>query len=131
MKKNSFTPSPDFLETRIAMSSGIKYLDGLPVLTSKALSQTFAAVNAAFTTFATKGENYNLLSYNLTKAIGRLPFNVRDGLKDEILKTPADLKASLKAKTSLPVIAEAQIANGEVTEFIQAEVEDGIFVYRP
>ena len=61
MKKRAFVPAADCLEGRIALS-GIKFIGGLPVLTSHALNETYSAINKAFTTFATKGQNYNLFS---------------------------------------------------------------------
>jgi hypothetical protein len=129
MKKNTFVPAADFLESRIAMSGGIRFIGGLPVLTPRALNQTFAAINSAFKTFATRGENYNLLGANLTKAVSRIPFNVRDGLQAEVQAEPAALQADIAAGVPLPVIFESQNTQAEVTGFVQGEVEDGIFIY--
>jgi hypothetical protein len=129
MKKTAFVPAADLLESRIAMSSGIRFVGGLPVLTPNALNATFAAIDSAYRTFATRGHNYNLLGHNLAKAVSRIPFNVRDGLQAVVLAAPAALKADIAAGLPLPVIFESQTTQADVTAFVQTEVINGVFVY--
>ena len=85
MKKRAFVPAADCLESRIALSGVAMFIGGLPVLSVHALQPDFSAVNKAFTTFATKGQNYNLLTTNLAKSLMRIPFQVRDGLQAAVL----------------------------------------------
>ena len=129
MKTRAFVPSADCLESRIAMSSGVKFIHGLPVLTPRALNETFAAIGKAFETFATRGENYKLLGFNLTKAVDRIPFNVRDGLVATVQSEPSALQSDIQSGLPLSVINEAQNTNADVTNFVQSEVEDGVFIY--
>jgi hypothetical protein len=129
MKKTTFVPSADCLESRIAMSGGIKFIGGLPVLTPRALSETYGDIGKAFKTFATKGENYKLLEFNLTKAVDRIPFNVRDGLVATVQSEPSALQSDIESGLPLPVIFETQNTNAEVTNFVQSEVEGGVFIY--
>jgi hypothetical protein len=130
VKKNAFVPSLDRLEGRLAMSGGIQFINGLPVLTPLALRETFSDIKSAFTTFATKGENYNLLGANLTKAIRRIPFNVRDGLQATVQGEPAALMSNIASGTPLAVISATQTTQGDVTAFVQSEVQGGIFLYK-
>jgi hypothetical protein len=130
MRKKSFVPAADCLENRIALhGGGIKFIGGLPVLTSTALGETFSQVQKAFTTFATKGENYQLLSFNLTKAVGRIPFNVRDGLVATVQGEPAALQTAIANKTPLPVVQENLNTAQAVLAFVQAEVNAGNIIY--
>jgi hypothetical protein len=127
MKKTALVPVADHLESRTVMS-GIHFLNGLPVLTTAAVNKTYSEIRSAYTTFATKGENYNLLSHNLANAVGRIPFNVRDGLSAQV-KNTSGLKANLKNQVDHPVIKAFDATIAEMSSFIRSEVKAGIFVY--
>jgi hypothetical protein len=129
MKKRAFVPAADCLEGRIALS-GIRFIGGLPVLTSHALIETYSAINCAFTRFATKGENYNLLGFNLTKAITRIPYNVRDGLRAEVQQEPGFLQSDIQSGVAHPVKVEYAATISDVRSFVQSEVADGIFIFQ-
>jgi hypothetical protein len=129
MKKRAFVPAADCLEGRIALS-GIRFIGGLPVLTSHALNETYSAINSAFTRFATKGENYNLLGFNLTKAITRIPYNVRDGLRAEVQQEPGFLQSDIQSGVAHPVKVEYAATISDVRSFVQSEVADGIFIFQ-
>ncbi len=69
MRKPSFVPTADLLETRVVLSSGPKFtLSGAAILTEHALGQTYSQVEKAFNTFARHGENYKRLENNLATA---------------------------------------------------------------
>jgi len=129
MKKRAFVPSADCLEGRIALS-GIKFIGGLPVLTSHALSQTFSAVNKAFTTFATKGQDANLFTANLTKSLMRIPYQVRDGLQADILQYPGFVQSDIANGVAHPVKTEYANAVSDIKSFVQSEVAAGIFIFQ-
>ena len=129
MKKRAFVPAADCLESRIALS-GIKFIGGLPVLTSHALNQTISAVNKAFTTFATKGQNANLFTGNLTKSLMRIPYQIRDGLQDDILQYPGFVQDDIASGVVHPVKTEYVFAVGDIQSFVRSEVAAGIFIFQ-
>jgi hypothetical protein len=129
MKKRAFVPAADCLESRIALS-GIKFIGGLPVLTSHALSQTVSAVNKAFTTFATKGQNANLFTENLTKSLMRIPYQIRDGLQADILQYPGFVQDDIASGVANPVKTEYANAVADIKSFVQSEVAAGIFIFQ-
>jgi hypothetical protein len=129
MKKTTFVPSADCLESRIAMSGGIQYIGGLPVLTSHALSETYSAILRSYTTFATRGLNYNLLSFNLGNAVSRIPYNVRDGLRATVQGEVSGLLTNIQTHVFRPVVTSYEATIDDVRSFVQSEVADGIFVF--
>ena len=129
MKKRAFVPTADCLEGRIAMS-GIQFIGGLPVLTSHALNQTISAVNKAFTTFATKGQNANLFTGNLTKSLMRIPYQVRDGLQADILQYPGFVQDDIASGVANPIKTEYANAVSDIKSFVQSEVAAGVFLFK-
>ena len=132
MKKRAFVPAADCLESRIALSGGgIRFTaGGLPILTSHALNQTISAVNKAFTTFATKGENYNIFSYNLGRSLMRIPYQIRDGLQGDIQQYPGFVQDDIASGVANPVKTENANAIADIKSFVQSEVADGIFAFQ-
>jgi hypothetical protein len=138
MKRTKFVPTAECLETRVALSgltgyfNGIRFLNGLPVLTTPAINSTYSAIQSAYVSFATSNvhnfNNYKLLSFNLGKAVNRVPFNVRDGLKATIQGEVPTLQANILSNTPMSVITSFQAAVSDVKTFIQSEVAAGIFV---
>ena len=138
MKKNTFVPSADFLESRIALSGGIRFIGGVPLLTQQAIRSAQNIVLNSFTTFATRGENYNLLSANLTKASNLIPWARRDPSPDTgdtffvtlTQDVVADLKTNIQTGVARPVVAAYQEALVFSRDFIQQEVADGVVIVR-
>jgi hypothetical protein len=129
MKKKTFVPSADHLESRIALSGGIKFIGGLPVLTTQALHATYNAIHAAYVQFATHTPlNYNLLSFNLGQAVNRIPFNARDGLRAEVQAEVAVLHERIEDNVAQPVIKTFQETIVDVNAFVHDEVAAGIFI---
>ena len=130
MKKHTFVPSVDGLESRIALSGGVKFIGGVPVLTTHALNKAAGLINSAYKTFATKGQNYNLLSFNLTKAASLIPWNRRDGLTDALLSEVAGLRSNIQSHVPRPVITSAQFSIQDLRFFVQDEVAAGSIIIR-
>jgi hypothetical protein len=128
MKKRAFVPAADCLESRIALS-GVAMRGGLPFLSVHALQETYHDINKAFTTFATKGENYNVLFANLTNSLRRVPFQVRDGLQAEVQQEPANLQSDIASGVANPVKTEYLATLEDVNSFVGSETQAGIFIY--
>jgi hypothetical protein len=128
MKKRAFVPAADHLETRIALS-GVAMRHGLPFLSVNALQQTYHDINRAFTTWATKGQNYNLLSHNLGTSLRRIPFQVRDGLQATVQQEPGFLQDDISSGVAHPVKTEYQATIAAVNSFVGSETQAGIFIY--
>jgi hypothetical protein len=125
MKKKTFVPSADHLESRIALSGGV------PVLTTQALHATYNAIYSAYVRFATHTPlNYNQLSFNLAQAVHRIPFNFRDGLVATVQAEVPDLHERIQDHVAQPVIKTFQETIADVNAFVHAEVAAGIFVVR-
>ena len=129
MKKRAFVPAADCLESRIALSGGVAMRDGLPFLSVHALQQTYRAIDKAFTTFASKGQDYNLLTTNLAKSLTRIPFQVRDGLQAAVLEEPGNLQSDIESGVANPVKTEYAATIADVNSFVGSETEAGIFIY--
>jgi hypothetical protein len=113
------------------MSGGIQFIGGLPVLTTHAIDETYSAIRSAYINFATsKPLNYNLLSFNLGKAVNRIPYNVRDGLKATIQSEVPTLESDIQGGVPHSVIASFQAAVSDVKTYIQSEVVAGVFIVR-
>src|SRR5437764_13099929 len=80
MKKSAFVPTPDALESRIALSGGPRFVHGVPILTSQALGQTYSLVHKAFNQLTHDGPNYFRLRVDLANAVSHIPRYQRDGL---------------------------------------------------
>ena len=132
MRKPSFVPTPDVLETRVVLSGGPKFArDGAAILTSHALSQTYSQVENAFAKFAHHGQNYNALEINLAKAVSRIPYNHRDGLLATIESEVPGLRDEHQLRChSRPVATAMQNAMADVHDFVQGEVEADVIVMR-
>jgi hypothetical protein len=130
MKKHTFVPSADCLESRIALSGGVNFIGGVPVLTTRALNKAYGLINNAYKTFATKGLNYNLLSFNLSKAASLIPWNNRDGLRATMLSEVAGLRSNIQFHVPRPVITSYQATIQDVRLFVQDEVAAGDIVIR-
>jgi hypothetical protein len=130
MKKHTFIPSADCLESRIALSSGVRFIGGVPVLTTHALNKAYSLINNAYKTFATKGQNYNLLSFNLGKAASLIPWNRRDGLRDTLLSEVGGLRSNIQFQIPKPVVTAARFTIQDLRFFVQGEVAAGNIVIR-
>jgi hypothetical protein len=102
----------------------------VPLLTSHALNKAYGLINSAYKTFATKGENYNLLSFNLTKAASLIPWNRRDGLRDALLSEVSGLQSNIQSQVPRPVITSAQFSIQDLRFFVEDEVAAGNIVFR-
>jgi hypothetical protein len=136
MRKKTFVPSADFLESRIALSGGIRFIHGVPLLTTRAINSAVSIIHSSLTTFATRGQNYNLLSANLTKASNLIPW-ARTDLSPDTGDTfyvtltqdvVADLKANIQAGVAKPVISAYKEALTYGKNFIAQEVANGRIV---
>jgi hypothetical protein len=131
MRKPSFVPSADLLETRVVLSGGPKFtLSGSAILSKHALGQTYSQVQKAFNTFANHGQNYRRLESNLASAVSRIPWNRRDGLLAAVESEVAGLQSNIDASVPKPVITAMQNAMADVHDFVQGEVADGIITLR-
>jgi hypothetical protein len=131
MRKPSFVPTPDVLETRIALSGGPKFTrGGAAILTSHALGETYSQVENAFVKFARHGQNYHSLEVNLANAVNRIPFNRRDGLLATVESEVAGLKDNISSGVTQPVVTSMRSAMADVQEFVQDEVADGVIAIR-
>ena len=131
MRKPSFVPTPDVLETRVVLSGGPKFTrGGAAILTSHALSQTYGQVENAFAKFAQHGQNYHALQVNLATAVSRIPFNRRDGLLAAVESEVAGLRDNISSGVTQPVVTSMRSAMADVQEFVQGEVADGVIAMR-
>jgi hypothetical protein len=133
MKKPKFVPTPDALESRIALSGGPSFTrSGAAILTTHALNRTYADIQKAFTNFANHGHgtNYNLLQGNLMKAVSRIPWNRRDGLLAEVKAEAQVVRFNIANSVSKPVMTELQNTLKEVKDFVASEVASGAIVVR-
>jgi hypothetical protein len=133
MKKPKFVPTPDALETRIALSGGPKFTaSGAAILTTHALNQTYADIQRAFSNFARHGHgtNYNLLEMNLAKAVNRIPWNRRDGLLATVKAEPQAVRFNVVTGVSKPVMTELQNTLAEVKSFVKSEIASGDIALR-
>jgi hypothetical protein len=136
VKKNKLVPTVDCLESRIALSGGIKFIGGVPVLTTSAIAQAKNLIQTAYTKFATKQLNYALLSADLGKAAALIPWANRDDVPGTSTTlyvgftqvAPAGLKAAIQNKVANPVkIANAATITA-LNEFISQEVASGSII---
>jgi hypothetical protein len=128
MKKSKFVPTPDLLETRIALSGMPKFApNGAAILTSHALGQTYGQIQKAFVKFATHGHgtNYQALQNDLSRAVSNIPWNRRDGLLGNVQAEAQAVKADISSQVSRPVVTEMQNTLAEVKEFVLSEIAAG------
>jgi len=133
MKKPKFVPTPDLLETRIALSGGAKFTSsGAAILTPHALGQTYNQIQAAFVNFAQHGhgKNFNALEVNLANAVSRIPWNRRDGLLATVEAEPSAVKFDMANAVTKPVVTEMRNTLAEVKDFVQSEIASGAIVMR-
>ena len=131
MRKPSFVPTPDVLETRVVLSGGPKFTrGGAAILTSHALNQTYGQVENAFAKFAHHGQNYRALEINLAKAVSRIPFNRRDGLLATVESEVQGLRDNISSGVTRPVVTSMQSAMADVHDFVQGEVADAVIRMR-
>jgi len=123
MKKTAFVPSPDILEGRIALSSGT---GGAAVLREHTLNQAVAQIEGGFARFAHDRMNYTRLEFDLAKAVGRIPWNRRDGLLATVEFDVQDLKGRVDAGETHPIKTEMRIAVGQLEQFVKYEVANGV-----
>jgi hypothetical protein len=123
MKKRTFTPTPDLLEGRIALSGGPQFTaSGAAILTRHVLNQTYAQIYGAFANFAQHGQNYRALEVNLANAVSSIPWHRRDGLLKMVETAPGQLKTYITWGVQKPVITEMQRTEALVTNFVDSEV---------
>jgi hypothetical protein len=130
MKKQAFVPGPDQLEGRVVLSSGARFIHGTPVLTSHALSETYAQVEKAFTTYSNHGQNFKKLESNLASAVSRIPWNKRDGLLAAVESEASQMRVDISGGVGTPVKAAMQRALQDVNDFVQGESSGGVMLVR-
>ncbi len=131
MKKPKFVPTPDLLETRIALSGGPRFTQsGAAILTSHALGQSYAQVEKAFVKFAQHGQNYQMLENNLAKAVNNIPWNRRDGLLATVESEAQAVRTDIQTALPRPIATEMQNTLAEVKDFVLTEVAEGQIVVR-
>ncbi len=130
MKKSTFVPSPDQLETRVVLSSGPKFAHGAAILTNRALNQTYAQIQKAFSQFAHHGQNYRRLQTTLANDVSRIPWNRRDGLLAAVESEVSQMHVDIATSDATPVKNAAQRALQDVHDFVQGEIADGVITMR-
>ena len=130
MKKFAFVPTPDTLESRIALSGGPKFVHGVPILTSHALGQTYSLVQKAFNQFAHNGHNYARLRVDLANAVNRIPWNRRDGLLATVQAEVSTLRTAIAPGAFKPVMSQMQSTLQDVKDFVRSEVATGAVTVR-
>ena len=131
MRKPSFVPTSDMLETRVVLSSGPRFsLSGAAILTEHALGQTYAQVERAFNTFAQHGENYQKARGQPGLGGQPHPLEQCDGLLTTVESEVAGLRSNMDAAVPKPVIMSMQSTLNDVHDFVEAEVADGIIAVR-
>ncbi|MFI5458233.1 MAG: delta-60 repeat domain-containing protein [Isosphaerales bacterium] len=121
MKKPTFVPTPDLLETRIVLSGGPKFTSSsAAILTSHALGQTYSQIEKAFVNFARHRQNYNALEVNLATAVNRVPWNRRDGLLATVEAEPSAVRSDIASTVTKPVVTEMQNTVAELNDFVQS-----------
>lgn len=130
MKKTTFVPRPDQLEGRVVLSSGPKFAHGAAVLTTRALNQSYAQVEKAFSQFANHGQNYKKLETTLAHDVSRIPWNKRDGLLASVESEVPQLRLDIATPNSTPVKSAVQRAMQDIHDFVQSEIASGSIVVR-
>jgi hypothetical protein len=130
MKKKTFVPTADSLETRVVLSGAPKFIHGAAVLTTHALGQTYSQVQKAFNTYMHHGQNFKRLEVDLAKAVSRIPFNRRDGLLLAVEGEAQQMFTDIRTQVALPVKSAVQRALNDVHEFVQGEIGAGSIVVR-
>ena len=130
MKKPAFVPKPDQLESRIALSGMPKFSHGAAILTKHALGQTYSLVQKAFTQYMNHGQNFNRLQATLASAVGRIPYNHRDGLLAAVESEASQMRVDVSTGVAKPVGGALQRALSDVNEFVQGEISSGTIIVR-
>jgi hypothetical protein len=130
MKKSAFVPKPDQLESRIALSNVPKFSHGAAILTRHALGQSYSLVEKAFTQYMNHGQKFNRLEANLASAVGRIPYNHRDGLLAAVESEAGQMQDDISTGVTSPVSSALQRALSDVNDFVQGEVSSGVIVVR-
>jgi hypothetical protein len=131
MKKPTFVPSADHLESRIALSHGPLFIHGAAVLTTRALNKAYNLIDSAFVQFARHGQNYARLEANLARAVNPIPFNHRDGLLSAVESEVAGMQTDIVTKDSpTPVKDAMQRARADLHDFVVSEISSGVIVMR-
>jgi hypothetical protein len=129
MRKRAFVPATvNSLEDRIAPSGGVRFIHGAAVLTTRAYVRAHDDIGKAYKHFAQHGQNFNRLGNDLAKAVGRIPFNVRDGLRDAMRFEMENMRADIQDGAPTPVINARQNSWADLKDFVQSEVADGTIV---
>jgi hypothetical protein len=76
------------------------------------------------------GQNYHRLQVNLANAVGRIPWNKRDGLLAAVEAEASQMKTDIRTNVSLPVKSALQRAMSDVHDFVQSEVSSGVIIVR-
>jgi hypothetical protein len=131
MKKPAFVPRPDMLETRIALSGGTQFTaTGAAILHKQTLAQTYSLVQNAFSQYMNHGQNVKRLEANLANAVGRIPFNKRDGLLSAVESEVTQMRFDIRAKVATPIKNAVKRTINDVSTFVTSEVADNIIVLR-
>ena len=131
MKKQTFVPRPDALESRIALSGGTQFTaTGAAILTKHTLAQANSLVQNAFSQYMNHGHNLKRLEGNLANAVGRIPFNKRDGLLFAVESEATQMQTDIRAKVATPIRSALKRALNDVNDFVKSEVAAHVIVVR-
>jgi hypothetical protein len=118
------------LEGRVVLSGTPKFIHGAAVLTTRALNQTYGQIQGAFSQYANHGQNFRRLQVNLANAVGRIPWNKRDGLLAQVESEASQMRVDIASSTATPVKSAMQAALKDVLDFVQGETSGGAMVVR-
>ena len=120
-KSRAFVPKAGQLEDRLALS-GVQFNSlGEAILTTRTLNNVYRAIENAYSQFANHGLNYNQLSYNLTRAVSPIPYNLRDGLAQTIQAEVTTLSNNMNAGVSSSVLTSMYATDTDVQNFVIRE----------
>ena len=108
MKKRTFIPKSDQLESRVVLSGTPKFIHGAAVLTTRAMGQTYAQIQGAFSQYATHGQNLKHLESTLAGAVSRIPWSKRDGLLATVESLAPQMRADIADGVGTSVQAAMQ-----------------------
>ena len=85
---------------------------------------------SAFSQYMNHGQNYNRLQADLAKAVGRIPWNRRDGLLATVESELSQMRIDIRTNVATPVRSALQRALHDVHDFVQSEVASGVIRVR-
>ena len=130
MKKKTFRPGLDLLETRVVLSAAPNFSHGAAIVTKHDLGQTYSMVQKAFTNYTHHSQSVNRLEADLASAVSRIPFNKRDGPLATVESEASQMVNDIRTQVSSPVKSALKRALNDANEFVQGEVGVGVIVLR-